>query len=74
MSDFPSATEIFGSVVLEAMASGLPVAAVAGCGVTDFLSHDHNALLCEPENMATFTENLVAIIEEDRQRTMPKIA
>jgi glycosyltransferase involved in cell wall biosynthesis len=108
---FPSATETFGNVVLEAMASGLPVAAVAGGGVTDFLTHDHNALLCEPEDAAAFTENLVAVmednslrlrlannarqtaltrdwdnifdglvgvyaevIEEDRQRTMPKIA
>jgi len=65
---FPSATETFGNVVLEAMASGLPVAAVAGGGVTDFLSHDHNALLCEPEDPAAFTENLVAVMADHSLR------
>jgi glycosyltransferase involved in cell wall biosynthesis len=65
---FPSATETFGNVVLEAMASGLPVAAVAGGGVTDFLSHDHNALLCAPDDAAAFTENLVSVMENQSLR------
>jgi glycosyltransferase involved in cell wall biosynthesis len=34
---FPSATETFGLVLLEAMASGLPVVAAAAGGVTDFV-------------------------------------
>jgi glycosyltransferase involved in cell wall biosynthesis len=65
---FPSATETFGNVVLEAMASGLPVAGVESGGVTDFLSHDQNALLCSPEDVSAFTENLVAIMEDEGLR------
>jgi glycosyltransferase involved in cell wall biosynthesis len=60
---FPSATETFGNVVLEAMASRLPVAAVSGGGVTDFLSHNQNALLCTPDDTEAFTANLVAVME-----------
>jgi len=66
---FPSGTETFGNVVLEAMASGLPVAAVAGGGVTDFLSHNDNALLCEPENTEAFTDNLVSMMENENLRS-----
>ena len=66
---FPSGTETFGNVVLEAMASGLPVAAVAGGGVTDFLSHNENALLSEPEDTEAFTNNLVSIMENENLRS-----
>ena len=65
---FPSATETFGNVVLEAMASGLPVAGVESGGVTDFLSHDQNALLCSPEDVSAFTENLIALMEDEGLR------
>jgi len=65
---FPSATETFGNVVLEAMASGLPVVAVAGGGVTDFLTHNNNALLCSPENQAAFAKNLVSVMENQNLR------
>jgi glycosyltransferase involved in cell wall biosynthesis len=48
---FPSTTDTFGMVLLEAMASGLPIAALPVCGpqdvvtdgVTGFLSHDLRA-------------------------------
>jgi glycosyltransferase involved in cell wall biosynthesis len=65
---FPSGTETFGNVVLEAMASGLPVAAVGSGGVTDFLSHRHNALLCAPDNREAFTNNLINIMENEKLR------
>lgn len=42
---FPSGTETFGNVVLEAMASGLPVVCANSGGVTDFASHLDNAYL-----------------------------
>jgi glycosyltransferase involved in cell wall biosynthesis len=61
---FPSGTETFGNVVLEAMASGLPVAAVASGGVTDFLSHNNNSLLCAPDDAEAFTENLIALMKD----------
>ena len=62
---FPSGTETFGNAALEAMASGLPVAGIASGGVTDFLSHGHNALLCAIDDRKAFTDNLIAIMEDD---------
>jgi len=60
---FPSGTETFGNTPLEAMASGLPVVGINGGGVTDFLTHDYNALLSGENNQYTFTKNLISIME-----------
>ncbi|MCL2443186.1 MAG: glycosyltransferase, partial [Treponema sp.] len=65
---FPSGTETFGNVVLEAMASRLPVVGVNSGGVTDFLSHDQNALLCAPEDALNYTNNLISIMEDSGLR------
>jgi glycosyltransferase involved in cell wall biosynthesis len=65
---FPSGTETFGNAALEAMASGLPVAGVSGGGVTDFLSHNHNSLLCAPDDAAAFTENLISLMKDENLR------
>jgi glycosyltransferase involved in cell wall biosynthesis len=65
---FPSGTETFGNAALEAMASGLPVAGVASGGVTDFLSHRGNALLCPAGNREAFLENLIALMEDAKLR------
>jgi glycosyltransferase involved in cell wall biosynthesis len=65
---FPSGTETFGNAPLEAMSSGLPVAGVASGGVTEFLSHGENALLCAGGDKKTFTENLIAIMENKSLR------
>lgn len=42
-----STTEVKPLVVLEALASGLPVVAVAACGTQDTLRHEHDGLLTE---------------------------
>ncbi|WP_240342958.1 MULTISPECIES: glycosyltransferase family 4 protein [Paenibacillus] len=47
---FPSSTETFGNVVLEAMASGLPVLAANGGGVKDLVTHHRSGVLFEPGN------------------------
>jgi len=66
---FPSGTETFGNTPLEAMASGLPVVGVASGGVTDFLEHCFNALLCEDGSNEAFTQNLISIMSNDTLRT-----
>jgi glycosyltransferase involved in cell wall biosynthesis len=47
---FPAANETFGNVVLEAMASGLPVVAAGSGGPKDFVQHGETGLLFEPED------------------------
>jgi glycosyltransferase involved in cell wall biosynthesis/predicted metal-dependent phosphoesterase TrpH len=56
---FPSATDTFGQVILEAQASGLPVAAVARGGPLSLIEDRASGLLCEPE-----AEQLAAAVLE----------
>jgi len=44
---FPSGTETFGNVVLEAMSSGLAVVCTDLGGITDFTEHLENAYVCK---------------------------
>ena len=49
---FTGANETLGNVVLEAMASGLPVVAPAAGGVLEHMRHEQNGLLFEPDSRA----------------------
>lgn len=51
---FPSATETFGNVVLEAMASGTAVVGAAAGGVKDNIQHGTTGTLCEPGDSSAF--------------------
>ncbi len=46
---FPSATDTFGQVILEAQASGVPVVAVAEGGPLSLIEDRVSGLLCEPD-------------------------
>ncbi|KAM0786340.1 hypothetical protein ACM66B_001812 [Microbotryomycetes sp. NB124-2] len=59
---FPSWTETFGQVVLESLASGLPVVGLRAEGVCDLVKHGETGLLLDmddlvPENAATNKSN-----------------
>ena len=58
---FPSDSEAFGNVVLEAMASGLPVVAASAGGVEDLVEHDGTGRLFAP----TDTADLEACIHQE---------
>lgn len=51
---FPSPSETFGNVVLEAMASGLPVVAAGAGGPVDHVFHGQNGFLSDPEDRQDF--------------------
>jgi glycosyltransferase involved in cell wall biosynthesis len=51
---FPSVSEAYGNVVLEAMASGLPCVIADGGGSADFVEQGINGFKCEPYNAADY--------------------
>ncbi len=64
---FPSTTDTYGQVVVEAQASGVPVVAVRAGGPADLIDEWRSGLLCEPsaEEMAA---KLLAVVESPALR------
>lgn len=60
---FPSGTETFGNVLLEAMASGLPAICTDSGGVTDYTVHNQNALVTRFGNAADLECALEAMLD-----------
>jgi glycosyltransferase involved in cell wall biosynthesis len=65
---FPSATETFGNVVLEAMASGTPVIGAAAGGVKDNIRHEETGVLCDAGDVYQFEAALLRIVEDEKFR------
>src|SRR5690606_3184026 len=59
---FPSATETFGNVVLEAMASGLPVIGASAGGVGGIVRHEETGWLCAPGDAGAFRDAMARLI------------
>lgn len=59
---FPSDTETFGKVTLEAMASGLPVVPADAAGSRDLVDDGTTGCLCPPGNVDAFTEAVRRIV------------
>lgn len=60
---FSSRSETQGIVLAEAMAAGLPAAAVEAYGVNDIVRDKYNGLLCE-ESVDAFAENMKKLITD----------
>lgn len=72
---FPSDTETFGNVTLEAMASGLPTVCADAAGSRDLVADGTTGRLCPPGDAGAFaaaTRTLVT--EHDRRRRMAAAA
>ncbi|WIG57594.1 MAG: hypothetical protein OJF49_000339 [Ktedonobacterales bacterium] len=65
---FPSTTETFGQVVLEAMASGLPVAAYDAEGVRDNVIHGTTGMLSAPTSTTGLHEAIDALLAHPYER------
>lgn len=66
---FPSDTETFGNVVVEAMASGLPVVGVDRGGVRTTIDPGKTGLRVTPGDPAAFAEALLRLVRDPALRT-----
>ncbi|WP_210712516.1 glycosyltransferase family 1 protein [Pseudomonas sp. MWU349] len=61
---FPSLTETFGNVVLEALASGLAVVAYDQAGAAQHIRHGYNGVLAMPSDESAFCDAASWLLEE----------
>ena len=64
----PSASETFGCVTVEALASGVAVVAADAPGSRDIVRGDIDGILCEPENRVAFALAVRRLIENPAER------
>lgn len=60
---FPSTTETFGNVVLEANACGTAVIGARAGGVQEIIRHKQTGLLCEPKNIESHVSSIGRLID-----------
>ncbi|MBE9582930.1 glycosyltransferase family 1 protein [Mucilaginibacter sp. JRF] len=65
---FPSVSEAYGNVVLEAMASGLPCVIADGGGSADFIEQGVNGFKCDPYNSAQYISKIMLLLNDDALR------
>ncbi len=71
---FPSTTETYGNVVLEAMASGLPVVASLSGGITENLRPGSNGLDFPPQRSQGMAAAICALLDNDLLRRQMSVA
>jgi glycosyltransferase involved in cell wall biosynthesis len=67
---FPSQTETFGNVVLEAMAAGTPIIGANSGGVGDNVIHLKTGLLCPPGDVSAFTDAVERLYRDESLRRL----
>jgi glycosyltransferase involved in cell wall biosynthesis len=61
---FPSTTDTFGQVILEAGASGLPTVAVAAGGAAELVAHEETGLVVPPDDPAALAAALERLVDD----------
>jgi len=61
---FPSTTDTFGQVILEAAASGLPVVAARAGGAMELVRHEWTGMLVEPDNAGALADALTRLLAD----------
>lgn len=65
---FPSTTESFGNVVLEAAASGLPAVGAREGGIANLINHGETGILTTPRDARDLAAGMEALIEDQSLR------
>ncbi|MEM9548514.1 MAG: glycosyltransferase family 1 protein [Bacteroidota bacterium] len=65
---FPSVSETYGNVVVEAMASGCPCVIAKGGGSQSLVQHGETGFLCEPNNPIDYYQRIEEIMKSDALR------
>jgi glycosyltransferase involved in cell wall biosynthesis len=63
---FTSDTETYGNVVIEAMASGVPVVVADAGGPKDLVEHGVTGMKCHPHKAIEFYDNIVKVLDDDK--------
>ncbi len=71
---FPSLTETFGNVTIEAMASGLAVVAYDHAAAGQLIEHKRNGMVLAPNQEAQLFEAARQIVEDTALRTQVRVA
>jgi len=72
---FPSDTETFGKVTLEAMASGLPTVCADAAGSRDLVVEGETGFLCPPNDSRMFTKRVrQLVLDASRRQQMSRAA
>ncbi len=67
---FPSESEAFGNVIVEAMASGLPVVCASGSGSSSHVVGNRSGLLAAPGDADAFLKQVLRLIKNREERIM----
>lgn len=65
---FPSPTETFGNVVLEALSCGTPVIGANAGGVKSIVKNGMNGILCEEKDITDFVQAIDSLLTRDQTR------
>lgn len=71
---FPSTTETLGLVILEAMASGLPVIAAKSGPTCEQIEEGKNGLLYDPDQKHSFVDTVAQLNDEEKRKKMGEYA